>query len=388
MNSYSPIRIAELLTTKPISALVGDSRDVRVLISQADLSVINDDEFPEVIGIQRIMTLATVCPELSFEWDVAVAQKVFTSPALFPILSVVLCLEGVSHFLRLSNDQPAKDCSASVVRARKALLSYRLKIDAFMDCQIVVCADSLGQGYHPDLYERSGVLNDTEGMEALVEDLMVRHLATGTDQSRTYKLREILGVILSELFENTETHGKRDLDGNPIPKNGLRGLIIKRVQKSARVKSATGKTTTESLAYLELSIFDSGIGFYPSFTRQALDQATSLDEEWKVMHHCMERHVNDGIADIRPGYRGMGLYEVLRALMIAKGFIEIRTGRVYAYRTFLEGDMRIQLEPKNSDSRPGMPKAVLLDSERKFVTVPTNHEALSGSAVRVIFPLL
>jgi hypothetical protein len=40
----------------------------------------------------------------------------------------------------------------------------------------------------------------------------------------------------------------------------------------------------------------------------------------------------------------MGLYEVLRALQTLKGYIEIRTGRLFAQRTFFEGALQPQMK--------------------------------------------
>jgi hypothetical protein len=83
----------------------------------------------------------------------------------------------------------------------------------------------------------------------------------------------------------------------------------------------------------------------------------------------------------------MGLYEVLRALQLLRGAIEVRTGRIFGYRTFMEGDLKFKMEPATSLTRPGMPKPQLLDVERRIVTVPTRHELLVGSSIRVIVPL-
>lgn len=386
-NPTSFVRITDLFEATPIRELGTDAACVRLRISERDISSSDAGPLSEVIAIQRVITLSRLHSEIIFEWDRLAAQLVFSSPAIFPFYSVLLCLENASHEILDVATGVVEDGNSLANAARKNLLAYRLKIDSFMDCQILICADTLGRGAHPDLYTRNGVLNDTEGMEALVEDLLIHHLATGTKQSATYKLREALGVIVSELFENTELHAKREIGGGLIEKNSLRGIIIKRVEKRARARPLIGGVQDVSLEYLEISIFDSGVGFYSSFTRELLDSSVSLEDEWNIMHHCLQRHHDKKISDARLEHRGMGLYEVLRALMSAKGLIEIRSGRTYAYRTFLEGDMRMQLESRDSEARPGMPKPVLLDASRKFVTVPTEHEQLIGAAVRVLFPL-
>jgi hypothetical protein len=67
--------------------------------------------------------------------------------------------------------------------------------------------------------------------------------------------------------------------------------------------------------------------------------------------------------------------------------LEVRTGRIHGYRSFLEGELRIQLEPDTSETRPGMPKASLLDVDRKVTSFPSPRDLVRGSVVRVVVPL-
>jgi hypothetical protein len=83
----------------------------------------------------------------------------------------------------------------------------------------------------------------------------------------------------------------------------------------------------------------------------------------------------------------MGLYEVLRALQYLKGKFEVRSGRVYGFRTFLEGETQFQIEAASSPTRPGMPKPVLLDQQKQFVRVPSPNGMVVGAAIRVLIPL-
>lgn len=380
------IRIIDLLDETPITDLHQGRGDILIKILHADLHTSLKAALPEAIGIQRLLTLASECNSLSFEWDEGATRLVFASPALFPLLAIALCLQDASHSIRSHNGAEI-DGLRGVEKARKVLLEHRLQIDAFADCQIAVCADSLGYGAHPDLYTRNGILFKSNEMGGLLEDLMVNHLVSGVHQSSIYRHREVLGVILSELFENTEIHAKKDLEGKPIIKNGIRGLIIKRIEQESRVRLASGKVSSTVLPYLELSIFDSGMGFYSSFNDKALDSSVPLDSEWETMHHCLGTHASHAMSDRRPDYRGLGLYEVFRALMFAKGYIEVRTGRLHAYRSFFEDELPVQFESKSSETRPGMPKAVLLDVDRSPFQVPTKHEKLTGSTLRVLIPL-
>jgi hypothetical protein len=232
-------------------------------------------------------------------------------------------------------------------------------------------------------------------------------LGAGFNNKKLSKLRMVLAVILRELLENTDDHAKTDFEGRVLKPNSIRGLVVKRILENRRFPSLTANKLPP-LPCLEFTIFDSGIGYYNSYRRQLLlgqargepvvvgdKQADTVrrfelgpnvpvETEYAIVMKCLERHSEHvrAIPDPRPGHRGMGLYEVLRALKMMQGMLEIRTGRIHGYRSFLEGELRIQLEPETSDTRPGMPKASLLDVDRKVTSYPFPRDL-----VRVVVPL-
>jgi hypothetical protein len=221
-----------------------------------------------------------------------------------------------------------------------------------------------------------------------------------------------LAVILRELLENTDDHARTDSDGKELKPNSIRGLLVKRIEQKRRLPER-GAVDLPAIPCLEFTIFDSGIGYYNSYRRQLirgqargepvsvgerqadtvrnsqLGDTVSVETEYAVVLKCLSRHSANGrdIPDSRPGHRGMGLYEVLRALKMMQGMLEVRTGRVHGYRSFLEGEIRLQLEPDSSIKRPGMPKVSLLDVDRKVVFFPAPREMVRGSVVRVVVPL-
>jgi hypothetical protein len=210
----------------------------------------------------------------------------------------------------------------------------------------------------------------------------------GAAAQRLYDHASLLGTILAELIENSEMHGRLGADGRPFLDTGVRGLLFRRVRLVLPVaKVVKDQPRTRELNCFEASIFDSGVGYFASYTHGALTAETDLKFEWKVLHNCLERHYHPELADVRPGHRGLGLYEVLRALQALKGRIEFRTGRLYAYRTFLDGELQAQMKPKAPFAHLAWPEPRLLDHDKKYVALPTEHEQLVGASVRILVPL-
>ncbi|GJH12667.1 MULTISPECIES: hypothetical protein [Caballeronia] len=372
--------------------LVGErfERDVVLHDTTAEITVpdsfesdmADDVARSEVLAIQRLLTLSRHA-DIHFRWGAQIAKRVLASPSLFPLLAVAITLEDAHHSIE---GMDVEQASADIETARRRLFKQRLKTDMFSDTQVVVCADSRGRGTPPDLYGNGGRMIARDDFESLLEELVALQAGTDFSTSTAVKWSSALATVVSELFENSDTHGKTELSGLPIRKNGIRGIVLKRIELDKPAKKATGEEAAKIDAF-ELSIFDSGPGFFASFLRKPIQDDVPLDLEWKVVHACLERHYEPGITDLRPGHRGMGLYEVLRALQLLRGAIEVRTGRIFGYRTFMEGDLKFKMEPATSLTRPGMPKPQLLDVERRIVTVPTRHELLVGSSIRVIVPL-
>lgn len=337
----------------------------------------------EVLAIQRLLTLSRHNP-IHVRWQQHIAARVLASPTIFPLLAVLVVLENASHDIEgLDKEQVADSLDA----ARRKLFKERLKTDLFADTQVVICADSRGRGTPPDLYGSDGSLIQREDFEAIIEELVTRQVGADLSTSSAVHWSSALATIVSELFENADTHGKTELSGLPIRKNGIRGLVLKRTKVERPRGRDAGDAVNRPIDAFELSVFDSGPGFFASFMREPIQPRVDIDLEWKVVHLCLERHYEPGLTDVRQGHRGMGLYEVLRALQLLRGAIEVRTGRIYGYRTFMEGEFKFKMEPSTSPTRPGMPKPQLLDFERRFVAVPSEHELLVGSSVRVIVPL-
>lgn len=397
--------LSDLATT---ARLPDAGHDVHIEVTDSYLS---DDRFElagvEGLAIQRLITLAHGAASLKFLWHAAPARRLLKSPSVNPLAAVALCLNNAEH--SLTND--AELSASAFEQARKKLLSYKLSADMFSERQVLICLDFERPSLPYDLYEPSTrKLRPEPDFESLVDDLVYAQYGAGFSAKNLSKLRSALAVILRELLENTDDHAKTDFDGGVLKPNSIRGILVKRVVENRRFAKPSAQSL-QPAPCLEFTFFDSGIGYYNSYRRQLLrgqargeplvvgnKQADTVRAfelganvpvmtEYAIVLKCLERHSENAIPDPRPGHRGMGLYEVLRALKSMQGLLEIRTGRIHGYRSFLEGELRVLLEPQTSETRPGMPRASLLDVDRNVATYPFPRDLVRGSVVRVVVPL-
>lgn len=340
----------------------------------------------EVLGIQRLLTIGRRGLDVRVEWQPTIAGKVTSSSSIYPLLCVLLLLEGAKHWVAHPDGTTTP---LALDNARRQVFKHRFAKDMFADSDVVVCADSRGENLPRDLYDlRSGKLRSREDFETLIVDALGAHKNNSSRKEASYQDVSALGVIVAELFENTDMHARLDLDGKPFRTNCLRGVMFKRVHINVPPdKTAPKGAKPRRVDCFEVSVFDSGMGYYSSYTRKPGGTGDDLTDEWKVLHNCLERHYHPDLADGRAGHRAMGLYEVLRAIQTLGGRIEVRTGRLYAYRTFLDGEIQAQMQPMADLAHFAWPKPKLLDVDKKYVAVPSEHEKLVGTAVRVIVPV-
>jgi hypothetical protein len=99
----------------------------------------------EVLGIQRLLTLARSGAALRVNWQPAIAKKAFASGPIYPMLAVLLLIQSAEHWLV---EEDGKTSKLAVESVRRSIVKHRLAKDFFADSDIVVCADNLGKGCH------------------------------------------------------------------------------------------------------------------------------------------------------------------------------------------------------------------------------------------------
>ncbi len=341
----------------------------------------------EVFAIQRLLSLARNRTPISIRWPSDLLVRMPTVASLNPLLAVAASLQGATHE---SPGVAADDVDDLLARARRQIFAYRLRGDFFTDSQVLLCVDARGHGRPLDLYDRSSNgLRSREDIETTVLGVLSPQLNSAETASQKFALAGALAVVVAELFENTHLHGRLDSAKTPVGPDAMRGLLFRRISVTLPEHQQAGRlVAAREVPGLEVSIFDSGIGYFASYTQRALDSLTNLAEEWKVMHKCFARHFHPELVDHRQRQRGMGLYEVLRALQELKGSIEVRTGRLFAYRSFFEGELLPQMRPPSGPwARINLPKPVLLDVQNRLLPRPTLNDTVVGAAIRIVVPL-
>jgi hypothetical protein len=152
--------------------------------------------------------------------------------------------------------------------------------------------------------------------------------------------REALCTIAFELIENAAQHGRYDERGASL-NQGIRGLNLRLVDvglggasEIAGGNSAVNmyfnrrvqRDKKQDSRYLELTVFDSGIGFHNWLNAPCNDNERTRPFRGKsvkdTVRSCVFMHAtskgNDGT--------GIGLYRATRLLKELSGFVRIRTG--------------------------------------------------------------
>ncbi|MEZ8457286.1 hypothetical protein [Vibrio cyclitrophicus] len=195
-----------------------------------------------------------------------------------------------------------------------------------------------------------------------------------------------LGHAIYELIENTEQHGKLEINTGKISKS-VRGLIIdyKLITKEQSSEGIGGENTAitdylkgirannRTVHMLEISIFDSGEGIFKTLS-STNDTSISAQDEVDVVKKSFAKGITS-----KSDYRGVGrgLNNVKNVLAQRHGFISFRTGRISVYRDF-------NLQPlKEGDSEP----LSLFDEINKSKDKFNKLSSVEGVACSILVPL-
>lgn len=219
-----------------------------------------------------------------------------------------------------------------------------------------LCADHIGLSYPAILYSLSSdkryQLRDRGQFQYLARQL-VRKLAPEKLLAEwTHESVTAFGAMLFEIFSNTDQHGRKGINGESL-KRAMRGLQVRfcsvlpsDLQRGTNefaplqnyFSTLEPEVAKKQIRFIEFSVFDSGVGFAPSWLKQSSSEITPA-EELSAIRACF---VKGNTSKSDAGY-GLGLPRVLSFLRQTGGFLRLRTGRKSLY-----SDFSVITEPENS----------------------------------------
>lgn len=234
-------------------------------------------------------------------------------------------------------------------------------------------------------------LEDRSQLSRNLKDSMDSILNFSSEAKFQYKrVSEYLMSILYELMKNTFEWGRTDESGVPLEVS-VRGAFIQFHKKTRRklkeeYKSFHGfhdyfssetliENDKEELYFLEISVFDSGIGFVKKYNSQRTENDQSALETIKT---CFLKHSTSANGIYR-SEKGIGLDQIL-TLLNKKGFVQIKTDKYFLYRNLIS-------EPREISKSVGQRDMDFYDVKNNSKTPTEQKSYCSGSVVTVIYPL-
>ncbi len=216
---------------------------------------------------------------------------------------------------------------------------------------------------------------------ALNRNLRVANLAPFYD--------DIIAIIY-ELMKNTDDWGKTDEFNKPLNPNS-RGLFLK-LHRRTRESFATGfennkglknyfsvenfeANAQDELYFLELSVYDTGIGFVKRNLGESQQQLNAA-EQVEIIRKCLVRN-NTTATGIDRGIKGQGLDRIMK-ILDNKGLFWLRTQNVSIFRNLREN--RYKEDTKSNDIE-------LFDWFNNSSSAFSGLESALGSVITLVYPI-
>jgi hypothetical protein len=194
-------------------------------------------------------------------------------------------------------------------------------------------------------------------------------------------------AIIHELMKNTYEWGKTDVHNVAVDPS-IRGILVKfyRRKRDAFKKEFlfhegvldyfSNKKLKENgiyeLYFLEISVYDSGIGFVNKFRSKNSDKLSDVD----IIKRCLIKH-RTSATGLEKDEKGIGLDRIL-GILDNKGFIRIKTNKSCLYRNLISHPYKKVENERDMD---------LFDWETKSTNSYTTFPNAEGSTLTILYPL-
>lgn len=197
------------------------------------------------------------------------------------------------------------------------------------------------------LENSNGFIDDEEKICEKVGKILSEYVLT-FNKNNISEIEDItgdIGAIIFELAKNTHEWGKSDANSVDIP-SSIRGVYLRfHINKNEKLLEEYNNTPLSTffnnpslkrqclnelgqIYYLEISVFDSGVGFIDKFN----PKQTLTDIE--IIKKCLIKNQTSSISNLK-SKKGIGLDRILNILN-GKGFLKISTDKYSAYRDLLK----------------------------------------------------
>jgi hypothetical protein len=199
-----------------------------------------------------------------------------------------------------------------------------------------------------------------------------------------------IGQILYELFKNTHEWGRWENSGLRLTPNirAIYCVLHKSTQQNFLSYAGSNglqkylsndsfkPNSVNEIYFLEISVFDSGIGFIRSFLGDDYKQnEIEIGQQVIIVKDCLTKYFTTD-KSLHTKHKGKGLDRVLQALD-KKGFLRIRTENVCVYRDLVKDDYS-KIDSNNID---------LFDWELESSKDFKKYKRTEGATLSLIYPV-
>jgi hypothetical protein len=305
----------------------------------------------------------------------AMSRRMFGFVALMMAHEILDREESPNRSLRRS---AYEQCRQVVDMMFQPVAQFALGAKVFL-----LCVDHSTRWEIPSLYADSENVKDLIAFSTLARELLdkTQHAHRGSIPPQSIRG---IGAILHELFENTDKFAKTD-DKNVPWRRSVRGISIERHSWSEAELAKVGSDNAALQCYfngfkrinaddqqrfLELTVFDSGIGLARRWLKEKWSPQVQLDEEYGACLACLTKNFSSSPSR----GKGLGLAKVMSTLDDLKGFFKIRTGRLSVYRDFATAPLQ-------------SPSDVELRDFASCSTTLTELAAVFGTHYQILIPI-
>jgi hypothetical protein len=241
--------------------------------------------------------------------------------------------------------------------------------------------------YTDGIFISNELLFDFAIGKSIKQATSLNHILRSANITPVYE--DIIAIIY-ELMKNTDDWGRTDEFNKPLSPN-TRGLFLK-MHRRKRESFSHGFENNEGLKnyfsvenfeanaqdelyFLELSVYDTGIGFV---RRNVGEDYTGLasSEQVNIVRHCLVKN-NTTATGIDKTIKGQGLNRIMR-ILDNKGLFWLRTQNVSVFRNLRENRYKENTTDEDIE---------LFDWFNNSSSSYSNLESALGSVITLVYPI-